>query len=369
MFIKPPIKICWLIFFFILVSCSYEEDSEIVPVSAKNNLVSAVDISRFPEINETNPEFYNADGQATGMLQILKNSGVNTIRLRLWVQPLDVHSGFQEVLDFSQELKTMGFKLWITAHYSDTWTDPGHQNPPERWMDLSFVDLQDSVEIYTHHVITRIQPDYFQIGNEINPGFLHPYGNRYLNPMQFTTLLTGAAKVIRSNSVDTKIILHYAGLDGIESFMQVVQEIDYDIIGVSFYPVWHGKDMNDLQNTLQGLSRAYQKEILIAETAYPFTLDWNDWTNNIVGLQDQLILPQFPASPQGQKDFVERIAEIIFEDIEAGVGFCYWGAELIAWKGPQATDASPWENQALFDFNNNALPVLNSFEIQYFLSD
>lgn len=79
-----------------------------------------------------------------------------------------------------------------------------------------------------------------------------------------------------------------------------------------------------------------------------------------MGLYSQLILPQFPATPQGQKEFISRINSIS-TGFEKGLGFCYWGAELVAWKGDQATDASPWENQALFDFNNRALPVLESF--------
>ena len=111
---------------------------------------------------------------------------------------------------------------------------------------------------------------------------------------------------------------------------------------------------------MQQLSNTHNKKILIAETAYPFTLEWNDWTNNIVGSDNQLILPEFPATPDGQKNFIKQIKKLTAE-VENGMGFCYWGAELIAWKGIQSTDASPWENQALFDFDNKALSVLKEF--------
>ena len=107
--------------------------------------------------------------------------------------------------------------------------------------------------------------------------------------------------------------------------------------------------------------KTYNKEILIAETAYPFTLKWNDWTHNIVGLDEQLILPEYPATPEGQRKFIEQI-NILTKEVENGIGFCYWGGELIAWKGTQSTNASPWENQALFDFNNKALPVFREFK-------
>ena len=91
-----------------------------------------------------------------------------------------------------------------------------------------------------------------------------------------------------------------------------IKTIDYDIIGLSFYPLWHGKSLNGLKSTMHNLSLVHDKEIIIAETAYPFTLDWNDWTNNIVGLESQLILPDYPATSTGQKDFINAIKTFIF---------------------------------------------------------
>ncbi len=113
---------------------------------------------------------------------------------------------------------------------------------------------------------------------------------------------------------------------------------------------------------MQNLSSTHNKKILIAETAYPFTLNWNDQTNNIVGTTDQLILPDFPANATGQQNFIHQI-KALTQEVENGIGFCYWGAELIAWKGNSSTEGSTWENQALFDFNNEALPVLSEFHI------
>jgi arabinogalactan endo-1,4-beta-galactosidase len=112
---------------------------------------------------------------------------------------------------------------------------------------------------------------------------------------------------------------------------------------------------------MQELSETHNKSILIAETAYPFTLEWNDWTNNIIGQNSQLILPHYPATIDGQRQFIHEIKSIV-KRTKNGIGFCYWGAELIAWKGSQSTNASAWENQSLFDFNNKALPVLFEFK-------
>lgn len=323
--------------------------------------ISAVDISKYPEISNTNSIFYDLDENQKDFLTILKEKGINTIRLRLWVNPVNEHSGFNEVKQFSQSLKTHGFKTWLTLHYSDSWADPGQQNPPTQWQGISFSALKDSVYNYTKKVMQEMQPDYIQIGNEINTGILHPYGDLATNHQNFIELVQQGSLAVRERSMDCKIILHYAGIEHADWFFTQVNQIDYDIIGLSYYPIWHGKSLTALKTRMQELSNIHNKKILIAETAYPFTLEWNDWTNNIVGLDEQLILPEYPATPEGQRNFIRQI-KTLTKELENGIGFCYWGAELIAWKGNQSTDASPWENQALFDFNNKALSVLNEFE-------
>ncbi len=327
------------------------------------SFISGVDISRFPEIAEYDPTFFDAAGETDDFINILKNNGVNTIRLRLWVNPDNEHSGFEEVKTFAQSLKEQGFKIWICPHFSDTWADPGHQKIPTAWENDNFEQLKERVVNHTEKIITEIEPDFIQIGNEINNGFLFPLGNLHTNPSQFIDLLKSSAETVRANSERCKIILHYAGIDYAEDFFSQLNTVDYDIIGLSFYPIWHGKSLSALKQKLNTLSTSFNKEVLIAETAYPFTLGWNDWTNNIVGLQEQLILSDFPATPEGQSAFISNIKSIVSET-EQGIGFCYWGAELIAWKGTTSASASPWENQALFDFNNKALPVLREFKVE-----
>ena len=349
-----------VILLVITISSCKKETKEYTP-KEDEWIVSAVDISRYPEIMETNPSFYDFNGTPVDFLSMLKVCGVNTVRLRLWVEPKDGHSGFEEVRQFSQLLKSMGFDIWLTVHYSDKWADPSQQTLPKQWQGVSYHDLTDSVYKYTQHLITELKPTIIQVGNEINNGFLHPHG--HINqPKQFIELLNTAIDAIRDNSDSTQIMLHYAGIDEAVWFYEQTQSVDYDLIGLSYYPIWHGKDLDELGTTMQKLNVDHNKKVLIAETAYPFTLGWNDWTNNIVGLEEQLILPDYPASESGQRNFVDAI-KYISSDPEYGAGFCYWGAELIAWKGTEATDGSPWENQALFDFRNQALPVLNSFKI------
>ena len=350
---------------FITLLVFISKDVITAPIEENENLdfISAVDISKYPEISNSNPIFYDLNGTQKDFLNILKENGVNTVRLKLWVNPINEHAGLNEVKQFSKTIKAYGFKTWLTLHYSDTWADPGHQKIPVQWQGVSFTQLKDSVYKYTEKIMNELQPDYIQIGNEINSGFLHPYGHISTNFQQFKELLNVGITAVRVQSKTTKIILHYAGIEGSSWFFNQVSDLGYDIIGVSYYPKWHGKSLENLKTNMQNLSETHNKKILIAETAYPFTLNWNDWTNNIVGLEEQLILPEYPASIEGQRKFIHQIKKLT-KEVAKGIGFCYWGAELIAWKGNQSIDASPWENQALFDFDNKALPVLSEFVIE-----
>ena len=259
-------------------------------------------------------------------------------------------------------MRTFGFRIWLTLHYSDTWADPGQQITPTTWQGITFNELKDSIYSYTKIVMDEISPEFIQIGNEINSGILHPTGNSTTNPFQFKTLLEAGIKAVRDQSSQTKIILHYAGIKDSDWFFDQLDTMDYDIIGLSYYPIWHGKNLDSIASAISSLATVHAKEIVLAETAYPFTLDYNDYTNNIIGLESQLILPEFPATAEGQLAFVERMKKMMLTEVNQGIGLCYWGAEFVAWKGPVASDGSAWENQAFFGFDNKLLPVSKAFK-------
>ncbi len=338
-----------------MVSCSKEEET-----TKTLTFIKAADMSYLPLIESEGTVFYNNQLVAEDALQTLKKSGCNTIRIRLWHSPSDHHSGFNEVKLLAQRVKSLGMKVWLTVHYSDTWADPGQQSKPSAWNNLSFNQLKSQFEQYTQQIVTQIHPDIIQIGNEINNGFVFPEGNLTNNESQFLSLLASASNVIRAQSPSTKIMLHYAGIQGASWFFSKTAAIDYDYIGLSYYPVWHGTDLNLLQQTLTSLGQTYSKKVLIAETSYPFTLGWNDWTNNVLGQTNQLH-PNYPATLDGQKNFLEQIKATI-QQTPNGVGFCYWGAEWIAFRGTQASNGSSWENQALWDFNHKSVPAMTIFK-------
>lgn len=308
---------------------------------------------------ESEGTIYKHNGQAEDAITTLKNAGCNTIRIRLWQNPADAHSGLTEVKALALRVKQAGLKVWLTVHYSDTWADPGNQVKPVAWQGLNFTDLKAAVSDYTNLVMTEINPDIIQIGNETNDGMLWPEGKLSTNESQYLQLAASAITAVRNKSATAKIMLHYAGIDGSDWFFSKVANLDYDYIGLSYYPIWHGKNLVMLQNKMNSLGQLYHKKVLIAETAYPFTFGYNDYTNNIIGLQSQII-DAYPATNTGQKEFLSAIKNTVKQSSN-GIGFCYWGAEWIAFRGPTSTNGSSWENQALWDFNNNSLPVMDVF--------
>ena len=339
----------------LLLCCCASDDATVTPA---DTFIRAADMSYLPLI-ESEGTIYKHNNSAEDPITTLKNAGCNTIRIRLWKNPSDSHSGFTEVKNFTQRVKNAGLKVWLTVHYSDTWADPGSQTKPAAWQSMDFSTLKSAVTDYTNQIMTEINPDIIQIGNETNDGMLWPEGKLSVNESQYLQLVTAATTAVRSKSKTTKIMLHFAGIADSDWFFSKVANIDYDYIGLSYYPIYHGKSLTDLQNKMNSLGELYHKKVMIAETSYPFTFGYNDYTNNVVGLESQII-SSYPATNDGQKAFLTAIKNTAKQSSQ-GIGFCYWGAEWIAFRGPTSTNGSPWENHALWDFTNNALPAIDAF--------
>ncbi len=349
-----------LVFLLIIFSCK-EKVNPVPVVPPTNNdttFIKAADLSFLPEIEATGTLFKN-NGNVESPIITLKNAGCNYVRLRLWHTPANAHSGLTEVKNMASLIRAQGMKVWLTVHFSDTWADPSHQTKPSSWQNLNFNELKTAVGNYMSEIATEISPDLIQIGNETNDGLLWPDGKMSSNEAQCLYLMRTAIDTIKFHLPKTKIMIHFGGINNSEWLFGKVQNLNYDYIGLSYYPVWHGTNLDNLKNKINYLSQTYNKKVVIAETAYPFTLNWNDWTNNIVGLQNQLI-PGYEATNDGQKNYLTNIKNWC-KQANTCIGFCYWGGEWISFRGAQATDGSTWENQALWDFNNNALPAINAF--------
>ena len=332
--------------------------------------IRGLDLSFTPETKE-NTVAFRENGTIKDILQIAKDKGINAIRLRLWNNPVTQHSSLTEVADFAKQIKAAGLKFWLDFHYSDTWADPGAQSKPAAWNSVDIIALKDSIYNFTKNTLSYLAannalPDYVETGNEINSGFLWNDGKvtsiTDVNWANFIDLLKQGIKATRETNTSIKIIIHIAGYDYAQQFFDKLKSFntDYDIIGLSYYPWWHGKDLSALQQTVKSIAINFQKPVLIAETAYPFTFQYNDYTNNIVGSSDQLI-SNYPSTIQGQAQYLSALISSIKSVADKDqFGVCYWAPDWVAFKGATATDGSPWENLTLFDFQNNALPGLDS---------
>ncbi len=345
--------------------CSSNSMEGIYPEIPDSFIVGA-DISYLPEI-EALGATYSFNGVPMDFFQILKEGNINTVRIRVWNNHPKGEASVQNYIALAQRAKAQGMKVMLVFHYSDTWADPGNQSKPSAWKDLTFEELKLEIRTYTQEVIetTKIAgvlPDFVQPGNEIASGFLWEDGriggDADENWDNFAKLLASAIQGIRD--VDTEnnisIVLHHqSGSDKNSQywfFKNIEQRnIPYDIVGLSYYPFFSLSGFDEVVEAVSSTMDIFQKPVLIVETAYPWTFDWGDSTHNVFG-RGSFLLPEYPATPEGQKQYLE---EFIKEMVVAGTsGVMYWGAEWI----PVPGHGSMWENLALFDFDGNALPWL-----------
>lgn len=364
----------------------------------REDFMKGLDISMIDQIEKTGGKFYNARGEEEDIFQIIKDNGVNYVRIRLWNNPTyeedqydkngkltakkgDKMGGGDNTVEtdirIAKRIKAAGLKFMLDFHYSDFWADPGKQYMPQDWKNLTAKQLEDTVEKFTRETIDRFTaegatPDSVQIGNELNSGFMWPIGqtwsedkNAKIGGMkEFMRLLDRASKGVRGakGGKDIKIIVHLADGGKQDLYKYVFDnvkkaKIDYDIIGLSFYPYWHGS-MDELKANLEMLSKRYGKEMAVVETAYAFTEENGDFQGNVFQVYSDDAHGYVP-SVQGQATEIRDVIATV-ADVKGGVGVFYWEADSILWKGANlsATEGNTWENQALFSFDGKVLPSM-----------
>ena len=333
-----------------------------------NQFINGVDISMLKQVEESGGLFYE-NGNQIDPVQIFKDKGLNTVRIKIWHTPSLNYNNLESVLEIANRANNVGLNLLLDFHYSDTWADPSSQTKPSAWVDLNFEILCDSIEQYSRHVITKLKnqntlPKYVQIGNETDCGLLWPDGyvcDESNNDSQWNklgALFMHAIDGVNSalDTQDTIKIISHVSSEGNWFFNNLIgQGVDIDILSISYYPMWHGT-LSDLNQNMDELGNEFQKPVLIVETAYPFTLEWNDNTNNILGLETQL-LEGYEASEEGQFTFLYDLITLVDEN-DYGLGICYWAPDWISTN----QFGSPWENQALFDFDGELLDAISVFD-------
>jgi arabinogalactan endo-1,4-beta-galactosidase len=337
-------------------------------------VIKGADVSTLKKSEDYGGVYRYGNGTPADALTILRSAGMNYARLKVWVDPADGYNDKGHVLAMAKRAKRLGMGLLIDFHYSDAWADPGKQNKPAAWASDTFAQLKADVYHHTYDVLHALKAqgttaDMVQIGNEINGGLLWPDG-RWDNWPGLAALLTSGAEAAKAVSRSTKVALHLAnaGDDGGARWFfdnAVSYEVPFDVMGLSYYSYWHGA-LNDLQATLDDMASRYGKPVFVAETAYAFTLDNDDALENNIATSSQLV-SGYPATPAGQAANLRDIMNVV-EAVPNGLGLgvFYWEPTWTAvtgngWDPADPSSGDAWENQALFDYGDRALPAMRWF--------
>lgn len=334
------------------------------------------DISLLPEYEAANAKYYTKDGQPiSDVLSFCYDEGMNIMRVRLFVNPDDYTGSDKDpnakqdlayIIPLCQRIKQQGFALMLDFHYSDTWADPVKQWTPKAWEGLSDTELYQKIYDYTRESLLSLKdagvvPDFIQPGNEISYGMLwgpkggsNPkkvYADSDENWPRFARLLRNAIQACREVCPDAGIILHNERVAKVEMlrnfFIKMKQyNIDYDIIGLSYYPYFHGS-MSVLDTAMTAVGRDNpDKQIMIVETGYSY--QWE-----VPGTSQKV---DYPYSEEGQDQFAHDLVETLLKH-EACTGLVWWWMEYNAYR----TSLSGWYNAPLFNsLTGRATPALTT---------
>ena len=378
-----------------------------------DDFIRGVDISTVLAQEASGVKYYDSAGNEKDLFELLADAGVNYIRVRVWNDPYDADGhGYgggncdtEAARTIGKRAAEHGMKLMVDYHYSDFWADPKKQFCPKAWEDMQIWDKAEACYQYTLDSINSIldggaDVGLVQLGNEINKGMS---GERQYSFI--CQLLNAGAKAVReaaaSHGQDIRIAVHYANPEDPDTIIDRLNklrtnEVDYDIVGISYYPFWHGT-LDNLTALMDRIRADYGKDVLVAETSYAYTLEDGDGNGNSVGEKD--LNRNYAATVQSQVNAVRDVCEAVVK--AGGLGVFYWEPAWIPvnrvdWNEPDAesvlaknkaaweeygsgwaasyaseydpSDAgryyggSAWDNQAWFDFDGRALPSLYTYK-------
>ena len=377
------IKYAILIIVSFSISCNSDENNNGGGNGADNqeeeplDLYLGADLSYVNEMLDCGGEFRD-NGTIKDPYQIFAEAGTNIVRVRLWHNPTwTSYSNLEDVKKTIRRSKEEGMKVLLDFHYSDDWADPGDQIIPHAWKNIA--DLQilgDSLYNYTFNTLNELNkigltPEMVQIGNEINSEILlDAHVDELKEPINWDRnvflLNKGIQAVDNFNNAFTKDVetmIHIAQPEFTfpwfdEAFSNGL--IDFDWIGISYYPKWSSTNMNNLPQSIAQLKDKYSKRVMVVETAYPYSLVASDAANNIL-MQDALIT-NYPATKEGQLNYMLDLTKKTIEG--GGEGVIYWEPAWISTNcSTRWGTGSHWENATFFDAENNneALPAFNFY--------
>jgi len=342
------------------------------------NFIKGADLSMVPTLEANGAQFKDVDGTPKDVLQIFKEHGVNWVRFRIWNDPKMGGGDTDEAkaLAMTKRAKALGLKVLIDFHYSDFWADPAKQAKPQAWEDHDKDQLVKDVYDYTAKVLKDFQaqgtqPDMIQVGNEIMNGMMWPEGKfpGNDNGKELARLVQAGLQAIHDNDPkhEIKTMIHLA--DGgnnwiYQNFFNALindnKVNDFDVIGLSYYPFWHGT-LDDLSNNINDISKRYNKDVIVVETAFGYTNENFDKMPNAYGAAEERI-GGFRSSVQGQASGLRAVMERVTRVPDHhGLGMFYWAPEWYAvpnagWKNGEGNE---WDNLAMFDNNGRALESMD----------
>ncbi|MGP4039422.1 glycoside hydrolase family 53 protein [Gracilibacillus sp. D59] len=348
----------------------------------QKEFIKGVDLSFVDEV-ETEGGLYFDNGKPVDVIDLLHRSGVNAVRLRLWHTPTGGYCDIERTIKMAKRIKQYNMDFLLDFHYSDYWADPGKQSKPEAWKSLRFDELVEIVYSYTKEVIETFMeedalPDMVQIGNEITNGMLWEEGKIYkeINGEKtedwerITRLvqagLRGVMDADEEGQMKTMIHIDRGGdNEGSRKFYDQMEKfkLEYDVIGLSYYPWWHGP-YQDFEANLKDMANRYRKEIIVVEVAYPWTVpDEIPAVDDAPDFREHLV-PGYPATTEGQKAYLEKLCKTVKETPHnLGKGIYYWEPCWIPSKQEWSVGhENNWSHLTLFDYKGNKLIGLEAFQ-------
>lgn len=327
----------------LFISCKKSGGGEPVPPPPADTFARGADISWTTEMEAAGKKFYNGGGAEQDIVLILKNLGMNTIRLRVWVNPVNGWNGKADVVAKAVRAKNQGMRIMINFHYSDTWADPGHQTKPAAWAGQGLNALKTSVSDHTTDVLNALKtagvtPEWVQVGNETNDGMLWPEGKASVNMANFAQLVNAGYDAVKAVFPSAKVIVHVSNGWDNNLFRWLFDGLKnnggkWDVTAMSLYPTpsnWSTLNAQCSSNMNDMVSR-YAKEVMIVETG----MSWD----------------QAAASKSFLDDLIAKTRSV---SGGKGIGLLYWE--------PQSY--GNWQGYTLGAFDNSGKPTiaLNAFK-------
>ncbi len=369
-----------------------------------DDFIMGCDVSTVISLEKSGVKYYDYNGEEADLFEILAQSGVNYVRVRIWNDPFDDagngygggNNDIETACEIGKRAADAGLKLLVDFHYSDFWADPSKQQAPKAWEGMDIETKSAALYEYTKECLTKLNEagadiGMVQVGNETNGKMC---GEKIW--MNIYYLMDAGSRAIRETNPDALVAVHFTNPESVDNMKNYASklayyDLDYDVFASSYYPYWHGTTEN-LTSVLSDISEQYGKKVMVAETSYAYTLENGDQQGNTIG--DEVNYEKhYPISVQGQSRAIVDVIEAVANIGEAGLGVFYWEPAWIGvpgetWEEQSALweqygsgwassysaaydpdDAglyyggSAWDNQALFDFDGKPLESLKTFAL------